>query len=291
MPCDTPLLDYHCHVLDHRTVGNRLKLLTLRPVYAPGDPEFHCEAGQFVMIDLPTPVFHFRRPMSVLTTYESGVFEIFYKIHGRGTAMMAELQPGDELNVLGPLGNTFSLPADPDSALLVGGGIGIAPLYFLGKALKESGQPVPSCYYGVRSQREIGLLEPLTQVFGDCLHIATDDGSCGTPGNVCHLLNLHESAIRQAKEAYICGPTVMMKAASTLLKTLNPAIRTEVSLEEHMPCGTGACTGCVVFRTDRLLPSKTCVEGPVFPVESIVWPTDDPFPRGGNAEAAACATT
>lgn len=286
--CKEPLLDYRCTVQDHRTVGHQLKILTLRPSYAPGDPEFRCGPGQFVMIDLPTPVFYFRRPMSVLTTHEGGAFDIFYKIHGKGTAMMAELQPGDELNVLGPLGNTFTLPEDPASALLIGGGIGIAPLYCLGKALKDAGQPVPVCYYGVRSRQEIGLLEPLMDVFGERLHISTDDGSYGTAGNVCHLLEAHKGALQEAKEAYICGPTVMMKAAAALLSSLDPTIRTEVSLEEHMPCGTGACTGCVVFLTDRLLPAKTCVEGPVFNAQSIVWSMEDAFPHGSGTEAARC---
>lgn len=226
------------------------------------------------MLDLPDPRFFFRRPFSVLAVYEDGVFEIFYKIVGQGTTMMADLQPGDEVNVLGPLGIGFTLPEQPEQALLVGGGIGIAPLYFMAKALKGQGLVSPSCFYGVRSHQDVGLSSELSGVFpADRLHIATDDGSFGFSGNVCQAMAEKPELIAAATTAYLCGPTPMMDASYRLLKEMNPNIKIQASLEEHMPCGTGACTGCVTPRCDGKLPSKTCVDGPVFDAEVILWPS------------------
>ena len=265
-----PIFDHHCHVLEHRPCGNGLKVLTLRAVHTP----FACTPGQFVMVDLPSTQFFFRRPFSVLATYEDNVFELFYKVVGQGTKMMAQLAPGDEVNVLAPLGGEFTPPTSPETTLLIGGGIGIAPLYFLARQLKQQGQPLPKCFYGVRSQQEIGLLSELTEVFGSQhLFISTDDGSYGSQGNVCQLLAQHPEIVLAAQEAYICGPTVMMDASVQLLKQMNPNIQIQVSLEEHMPCGIGACTGCVVERTDGQLPSKVCLDGPVFNAEVIAWPS------------------
>jgi dihydroorotate dehydrogenase electron transfer subunit len=281
--------DYHCHVIDHRAVGTGLRVLTLQPVYNVGDPPFTCQAGQFVMVDLPTDRFFFRRPFSVLAVYEDGVFELFYKVVGQGTQIMASLQPGDELNVLGPLGNIFSPLKNPASTLLIGGGIGIAPMFCLAKELIQAGQLLPTCLYGVRSQQDIGLLRELSQLFGpEKLCISTDDGSYGFTGNICQLLESRPELSKEIETAYICGPTRMMEAAARLLTQTNPHIHIEVSLEEHMPCGTGACTGCVVHRTDQTLPSKTCVEGPVFNAKSIQWP-DGAIACCEMTEESACS--
>lgn len=258
------LADYSCLVLENRPCGNHLKLLRLKTI-APDS--FQCQPGQFVMLDLPVSEFHFRRPFSVLDTPEPGVLDIYYKIVGKGTRLMADIEPGDHLQCLGPLGKGFVPPTDPDTALYVGGGIGIAPLYFLAKTLTQKGH----CFYGVRSHAEIGLETELKAVFSENLHIATDDGSFGHGGNVCDLMSRHHDRIRMAKDAYVCGPTRMMEASVRLLLAVNPELRIQVSLEEHMPCGTGACTGCVVPRADQPLPSKVCLEGPVFEARQIQW--------------------
>lgn len=268
-----PPCDYYCHVIEHRVVGNQLRLLTLQPVYHVDNLPFECRPGQFVMLDLPTERFFLRRPFSVMAVYQDGVFDLFYKIVGLGTEMMSRLQPGDEVQVLGPLGKSFHVPKNSsESILLIGGGIGIAPLYLLGKTLKSQGEPMPMCLYGVRSQAEIGLLSELTGLFGaDKVVISTDDGSYGFSGNLCKLLSSRPDLIAQAQSAFICGPTPMMAAVSQQLSAANQDMHVEVSLEERMPCGTGACTGCTVERSTQPLPSKICVEGPVFPANSIRW--------------------
>jgi len=222
------------------------------------------------MLDLPDSRFLFRRPFSVLDVPEPDLIDIYYKVVGQGTAIMATMQAGDSMRCLGPLGLGFSPPNAPQTALYIGGGIGIAPLYQLGKSLPQAGR----CVYGVRDVAEIGLEQELQQVFGSNLHIATDNGSAGFRGNVCQLLQSRENLILEAQEAYICGPTRMMQATVELLHRIKPELNVQVSLEERMPCGTGACTGCVVPRADQYLPSKICVEGPVFDARRIRWETD-----------------
>lgn len=274
------LADHHCHVLDHRPCGTNLKLLTLRSIGTP----FDCKAGQFVMLDLPTRQYFFRRPFSVLNVHGDNVFDIYYKIVGKGTAMMSELVPGDHVKVLGPLGNTFSGIDTPEKTLLVGGGIGIAPLYFMAKHRPNPEGDSPFCFYGVRSSTEIGLLEPLSRVIQPgLLMIATDDGSYGFHGNVCQMLEAQKERLKEVETALLCGPTVMMDAATRWLQANLPGVRIEASLEEHMPCGTGACTGCVIPRTDRALPSKCCVEGPVFDAATVLWPS-----MGKSQEVPCC---
>lgn len=266
-----PLKDHACRVMSNTNVGNNLYLMTLKPV----DSAFTCLPGQFVMINLPTNQFFLRRPMSVLSTNSDGSFSIYYKVHGTGTTMLSGLKGETVLNILGPLGNTFTTPKTTETALLIGGGIGIAPMYFWGQYLKQHYGQTPHCLYGIRSQQELGIFDRLSDVFEEKLHVSTDDGSTGFNGNVCQLLQSQPELITQAKEAYICGPTPMMKAVCNLLRTTNPTITIQVSLEEMMPCGTGACSGCVIFRQDQILPSKTCVEGPIFNDTSIYWPGEE----------------
>ena len=263
------LQDLTCRVLSNQDCGHGLKILRLQALESFAE-NFSCQPGQFVMLDLPLAEFNFRRPFSVLAVHPDGSFDVYYKIVGKGTRLIADLQPGDTLQSLGPLGVGFTPPVQPETALYVGGGIGIAPLYMLQNLVQAQGRG--HCFYGVRGQAEIGLESELKQVFGEAnLHISTDDGSAGFHGNVCQLLEKQPAMVQAAQEAYICGPTRMMEAACKLLHRMNPGLQIQVSLEEHMPCGTGACTGCVVPRADQYLPSKVCVEGPVFDARSIHW--------------------
>lgn len=262
-PVPSPLQDLLCTVVSNQTVGANLQILRLRPQ----NSAFACVPGQFVMLDLPEARFHFRRPFSVLGVTEQGDFDLYYKVVGTGTRMMATWQPGLQTRCLGPLGVGFKVPQPADTVLYVGGGIGIAPLAFLGRSSPANHH----CFYGVRSQTEIGLATELRQIFGEQLYISTDDGSFGTAGNVCDLLDQQHELVKAASHAYVCGPTRMMEASVHRLLTLNPQLNVQVSLEEHMPCGTGACTGCVVPRQDQALPSKVCLEGPVFDARAIRW--------------------
>ncbi|WP_373532375.1 dihydroorotate dehydrogenase electron transfer subunit [Vampirovibrio sp.] len=275
----TPIQDMRCQVIFNRECGNGLKVLRLQTLDTP----FACLPGQFVMLDLPQSKFYFRRPFSVIDTPTPDTLDIYYKRVGTGTSLMWDFQPGNTLKCLGPLGNGFSTPRQPESALYIGGGIGIAPPYLMAKRQSHAGH----CFYGVRSAGEVGLSDELNILFGENLNIATDDGSHGFHGNVCQLLEQRKPMILSAQEAYVCGPTRMMEAVAELLKAINPALRIEVSLEERMPCGTGACTGCVTPRTDRYLPSKVCIEGPVFEAGLIRW-QGDLLPLSAFCEDSPC---
>jgi dihydroorotate dehydrogenase electron transfer subunit len=259
-------------VMSHRQCGNQLYVLSLKPHHSV------CfSPGQFVMVAMPGERFLFRRPFSVLQQQaDTGVFDIFYKLVGQGTRLMVQHWGiGDQVQVLAPLGLGF--PQVTGQTLMIGGGIGIAPVYFAGL-----NQPLATCIYGARSQADLGLLPELQQAFDTRrLHIATDDGSYGYHGHVGQLLTSQPELMQQAKAAYICGPTPMMKAVSQQLQTANPDMAVYVSMEEHMPCGIGACTGCVVARTNGRLPLKTCVDGPVMLASEVDWDGScwDPIPQ------------
>jgi dihydroorotate dehydrogenase electron transfer subunit len=273
-----PLVDQPCVVLRHHAVGPDLFLLTLKPTISPyttsglpGEGAIPISPGQFVMLDLPTETFYFRRPFSVMAVTPDGHLVIYYKVLGDGTQQMANLQLGDCVTVLGPLGNGF-LPADQlGPMLLVGGGIGIAPMAFMGQS-QANGHNPRHCVYGVRQASDLGVADDLRSIFGDpYVHITTEDGSAGLKGRVTDWLQQNPDLVRQCNSVLVCGPTPMMKAVVACVEAINPTAKTYVSLEERMPCGTGACSGCVVPRSDQLLPSKTCTEGPVFLASTIKW--------------------
>ena len=256
-----PLQDLTCDIVSHRQCGNQLYVLSLKPraevVFLP---------GQFVMVAMPGDRFLFRRPFSVMgQQLDTGVFDIFYKQVGQGTRLMVQhWSIGDVVQVLAPLGLPF--PAVTGRTLLIGGGIGIAPVYFAGLE-----QPTTTCIYGARSEFDLGILPELQQAYEARLHIATDDGSFGFHGHVGQLLASKPALVHEAEAAYICGPTPMMQAVSQQLLAENPSMAVYVSMEEHMPCGIGACTGCVVARTEGRLPLKTCVDGPVMLARDVDW--------------------
>jgi dihydroorotate dehydrogenase electron transfer subunit len=237
------------------------------------DAPFDCRPGRFVMFDLPEDGFRFRRPFSILGTQPPDTFDLYYKIVGSGTRLMAGLEAGASVSCLGPLGTGFDEPSDPSSALYIGGGIGIAPVYFLAGRLAARGKPAGSCFYGVRSREEIGLGAELSALFGENLAMATDDGSAGFHGNVVQRLATEENRIRAARDAYVCGPTRMMEAVCALLRQINPALRIQVSLEE---------------RPEPMLPAKVCLEGPVFEADSILWRFPSPSVCGESVQAATC---
>lgn len=280
-----PVADRRCEIVSNECVGNHLYVMWLKPqqllIGQAKQVGFTCMPGQFVMLDLPTDsgAFYLRRPMSVYATRPDGSLAIFYKVHGKGTGLMSQLKPGETMDVLGPLGNTFTLPneADLSRMLLIGGGIGIAPMVALAQWLKAQGRPVPKCIYGVRSEAEVSIDKTMDKVFGaDGWKLATDDGSAGFSGNVCQLLQAEPDWLNHASRVAVCGPMPMMKAMAKLAQQQCPDVPIEVSLEERMPCGTGACTGCVVQTTTEELPVKTCLYGPIFDANTLIWPGEVP---------------
>ena len=231
--------------------------------------------GQFVNIELDG--LFLRRPISVCD-WKDGVLTLLYKLVGKGTALMATLQPGARLDVLCSLGNGFDIdiPAltRPDvpaftRPLLVGGGIGTAPLYLLARRLKERGVS-PTVILGFNTASEI-IYEKEFKALGLRTLVTTVDGSYGTPGFVTDALPLLASASVSDPSTvgacgydycYACGPMPMLRALAP--KLASPA---QFSLEERMGCGTGICMGCTCPQLTGT--KRICKDGPVFRLDEI----------------------
>lgn len=233
--------------------------------------------GQFVMVE--TSENHhplLRRPFSIYKSYSThhprkgkrGHLSILYKIVGQGTQKMSAFKKGETVNLIGPLGNGFTLPPLPFSSptILIGGGAGMASLAGLGEALGRGNLYV---FIGGKTSDDI-LCEddfPNGKVF-----IATEDGSRGAKGTVVDLFksNSHRFDKTQIHYVYLCGPEGMFKALSKLIPSKKWI--SEVSLEARMGCGFGACWGCVVKTKDaQTTYHRVCRDGPVFPLSEIVW--------------------
>lgn len=234
--------------------------------------------GQFVMVRETTrgePLL--ARPLSVCGFQSRGdhaVLELLYRPTGRGTILFSKMEPGDEVALIGPLGKGFVIPAGLKHCIFVAGGVGVAPLIFLLQdrfpVTKESKGMETIFYLGARSADLLTCLERLN---GSCdLRICTDDGTRGYHGPVTGLLET-DIAGYDPKETviYACGPTPMIHALERLLKD-NP-IPCQVSIEERMACGLGACLGCAVaIRSPEGNREyvRVCKEGPVFDMREIL---------------------
>ena len=226
--------------------------------------------GRFVMVRTAggaDPLL--RRPIS-LHDAGDGWLEIFFRVAGRGTALLASKTEGQTLDVLGPLGGGFRLDGDwpGREAWLVGGGRGIAPLYFLGRLLRARGARV-RVFYGGKTRAEIPIAEKFREA-GFIVDCSTDDGSLGFRGFVTALLEMELAAAVPAG-LFVCGPDPMMERAARLSQAR--ALPAQISLEAIMGCGFGACWGCVkrIKRADGGKWRKICEDGPVFTADEIVW--------------------
>jgi len=224
-------------------------------------PEF--KPGQFAQVKVDgSPETFLRRPISIHDVdYEKNTFKILIQIAGKGTKILSELGVGDTLNLIYPLGNSFSLPSRGEKVLLVGGGCGIAPLLFLGRYLKSNGF-VPDILLGFRNRARIIEFDEYLEI--GSIHVTTEDGSMGEKG---YVTSHSVFSTHQYNRIYCCGPDTMMKAIATYCKGRN--IRCEVSLENLMACGIGACLCCIVDTVKGNL--CTCVDGPVFNVNDLKW--------------------
>jgi dihydroorotate dehydrogenase electron transfer subunit len=220
--------------------------------------------GQFAEVRVDgSPTTFLRRPISVhFVDYERNEIWFLIQVIGDGTKKLAELKSGDFLNTILPLGNSFTEPVDKSSKiLLIGGGCGVAPLLYLGSHFKYKGFEV-NFLLGARSKEDI-LQKSEYERFGN-VYITTEDGSLGEKGFVTRhpLLNAPN-----VDYYYTCGPTPMMKAVAALAAK-NKAI-CEVSLENTMACGIGACLCCVTDTVDGHI--CVCTEGPVFNITKLKW--------------------
>ncbi|WP_418573723.1 dihydroorotate dehydrogenase electron transfer subunit [Phocaeicola sp.] len=220
--------------------------------------------GQFAEIRVDgSPTTFLRRPISInYVDREKNEVWFLVQLVGDGTRKLATVEKGDTVNVVLPLGNGFTIPDSPDTkVLLVGGGVGTAPMLYLGEALLKRGCK-PTFLLGARSQNDLLQLEEF-KALGD-VYITTEDGSMGEKGYV----TMH-SVLKEKRFDLICtcGPKPMMVAVAKYAKA--EGIECEVSLENTMACGVGACL-CCVEKTDE---GHVCVckEGPVFNIKKLLW--------------------
>lgn len=220
--------------------------------------------GQFVEARVDgSPTTFLRRPLSVhFVDYTANELWLLIQIVGDGSKRLSELQASDTVNIMLPLGKSFTLPADKNATLLlIGGGCGVAPLLYLGLCLKEKGY---NCEFllGARSKEDLLQLDEY-QKYGK-VYTTTEDGSHGERGYVTQHSMLKEKKIDMI---YTCGPTPMMKAVAAYAK--NAGVECEVSLENTMACGIGACLCCVTDTTEGHV--CVCTEGPVFNIKKLKW--------------------
>ena len=208
--------------------------------------------GQFVNIRVEGQFL--RRPISVCNITD-GVLTIIYKVVGVGTEAMSQLPIGTQLDVLTVLGNGYDLSKAGDNPLLVGGGVGVPPMYMLARQLREAGKNV-RVILGFNTKDEV-FYEDEFRALGCDVTVTTVDGSHGVKGFVTNALDGQQSYY------YTCGPLPMIKALLQAAGTNG-----EVSMEERMGCGFGACMGCTIQTTQG--PKRVCKEGPVFAAEELL---------------------
>lgn len=220
-----------------------------------GDTSAITSSGQFVNIRLDG--FFLRRPISVCD-YDAETLTILYKTVGKGTQYMSTLSEGDQLDILTGLGNGYDTSKSGEKPLLIGGGVGVPPMYRLAKNLLAEGKQ-PTVILGFNTKAEV-FYQKEFEALGVPVLVATADGSLGTKGFVTDVVK----TLPDYTYFYTCGPEPMLKALSDVTTTSG-----QLSFEERMGCGFGACMGCsceTKYGTKRI-----CKDGPVLEKEEIKW--------------------
>ena len=218
-----------------------------------GDTSMLRAPGQFCQVRVPG--FYLRRPISVCDWDESGM-TLIYKAVGQGTDALSRMSAGEELDILNGLGNGYDVDGCGKNPVVIGGGVGVPPLYALTKALLAKGKS-PAVALGFNKAEEIFLLEEFEDL-GVPVTVATVDGSAGIKGFVTAALPDHYDSF------FACGPLPMLKAVFAACQTPG-----QLSLEERMGCGFGACMGCSMQTKNGA--KRVCRGGPVFRKEELPW--------------------
>lgn len=234
----------------------------LKVSLSDGGELLECLPGQFVQVKIDnSPSTFLRRPISICFVEEDqGILWLLVRRAGEGTSRLCDLKKDDELDLIYPLGKGFTVPGKDKRVLLVGGGVGVAPLLYLGYKLKNSGVNT-EFLLGGRSEEHLMLTDEFAR-YGN-VNLCTDDGSMGYKG----LVTEHPVFGEDFDRVYCCGPLPMMKAVARCVK--GSETDCEVSLENLMACGLGACLCCV----EKTVKGNACVctEGPVFNIKELTW--------------------
>lgn len=221
------------------------------------------QAGQFVHIRVPG--FTLRRPISICEIKRDSI-RLVFEVRGDGTKALAEIAQGESIDILGPLGNGFTLPKGDAKIIVVGGGIGVPPMLQPGAQFG----PSATALLGFRNVQAQILVNDF-RAYGCDTRIATDDGSAGHRGFVTDLLRERLSE-QKADLILACGPAAMLRGVAALAEEFG--VPAQVSLEEHMACGVGACLvcACKLVRDGREIHGHVCKDGPVFDAKEVVLP-------------------
>ncbi len=244
---------------DYEIISNRRLTHKTWVMILGGDTAKITAPGQFVNIAIPG--LYLRRPISICDySHLRGEITLLYDVVGEGTRAMSEMKPGTKVNMLTGLGNGFSTTSIGSSPLLLGGGIGCAPLLALARTLRLQGKN-PVAILGFNSAADSFGMDRWFDQLGVESYVATVDGSYGTKGFVTDVMR--EKKIN-GDHFYACGPMPMLKA---LCQTLE--MPGELSIESRMGCGFGACMCCSVETADGA--KRICKDGPVFRKEELIW--------------------
>lgn len=262
----TQLVNERARIVENVQVGPRLHVMTLESPAIAGA----IQPGQFVHMRVPGRDEHvLRRPFSVYArSVEAGTLEILYQEVGSLTTYMPSLRE-ESVELIGPVGNSWN--ADCAHALLVGGGVGAAPLFMLAESLRERGIPF-DVVLGAQTKDALVARERYGDLLGCEPCCATDDGSYGRAGFCTSLV---EERLAQGCSSdgapydflAVCGPEPLMKIVAKM--GADAGVRTQVSMEKRMACGVGACLSCVVDTTRGK--KRSCVDGPIFEAQEVVW--------------------
>lgn len=249
-----------------KTIKPQIYLLEFKSSYLAQK----AEPGQFLHIKIDDKITILRRPFSIHRVKRDTV-SVLFKVRGRGTELLSGYKKGDSLNLIGPLGKGFvfqnSLSKDKLN-VLVAGGIGVAPLYFLGERLKKSkAAPQLMTFLGAKTKDEL-IGEKEFKSLGGKVYFATEDGSLGLKGKVTVLLKnlLYAFEAESNIDIYACGPKEMFFEIKEILKD-RLSVNCQVSFEQFMGCGLGICCGCSIKTKDGY--KKVCKDGPVFNLKDI----------------------
>jgi dihydroorotate dehydrogenase electron transfer subunit len=237
------------------------------------------QPGQFVMIrisGLSDPFL--ARPLSIYSFSRgktSCAVEILYSVVGKGTQILAGLIKGSQVEIHGPLGSGFKIDENIQNIVFIAGGMGIAPLFFLAEHLcKQVCFPQASItfYLGAKSAEDIVGLDKLKKLCYD-INVCTDDGSMGKKSLVTHAFQKDMKQYSPENTIiYACGPNPMLKSLAKMIRETK--FNTQVSLEERMACGVGACMGCAVAikeQKNKFAYKRVCADGPVFDLREVIW--------------------